>query len=110
MKDSHGEVQGSTPRHQCQQFASVFAIILLVSSLPVPKEWTGGAGDGKWETAGNWNPPGEPGPNDDVFIPPGFGTIKTNGNQKKVKSLVVAASLDPPTIITADDPFSVQGA
>jgi hypothetical protein len=58
--------------------------------------WTGGAGDGKWESGGNWNPPRVPGPADDVVIPGDSGVITLQcGQQKTVKSLDVQPSTDP---------------
>jgi hypothetical protein len=71
-------------------------------------KWTGGAGDGKWESKDNWDPKGPPTENDDVVIPKNSGKITTDGTEKKVKSLTVEDSdpaLEPQfprTKITAD--------
>ena len=73
----------------------------------VRKTWTGGAGDGKWETGGNWNPPGVPAAKDTVVIPANSGTVKTNGGEKTIAKLWLEPSGNgppPPTVLTSNDP------
>ncbi len=41
--------------------------------------WTGGAGDGNWYTAANWNTGVVPTPADAVVIPAGFPTVSASG-------------------------------
>ncbi len=66
--------------------------------------WTGGAGDNKWESGGNWSGGVVPGPDDDVVIPPNSGEIKTDGELKEVRSLDVQDSDGGGTTIRADGP------
>lgn len=71
-------------------------------SLAFLRTWTGNAGDGKWETNNNWNPPAVPEPEDWVVIPGDKGVITTNGAEKKLVSLVMENSLNfNGTVLTA---------
>ncbi len=67
------------------------------------RTWTGGAGDKKWESPGNWSGNKVPGAGDDVVIPPDSGEITTNGQPKSVKSLEVRDSPEP------EDPEKPKG-
>jgi len=40
----------------------------VIPQQPCSRTWTGAAGDGLWQTAGNWTPVGVPGPTDNVCI------------------------------------------
>jgi len=55
-------------------------------------KWLGTAGDGKWETAGNWSQARAPQQKDDVVIPPNSGTITSNGAFKEINSLDMQSS------------------
>lgn len=73
-------------------FICLLAIVCVCTTAEAArKTWTGGAGDHKWESGANWNPPGEPGPGDDVVIPPDQGEITVKG-PKQVKSLDIKDS------------------
>ncbi len=93
------------PRHSILILLAT-CVLCASPSLAAQKTWTGNGGDGKWESGANWNPPGAPGPDDDVLIPPDSGTIKVDGKGcKKVKSLTAEASEGGVgTKIQADDP------
>jgi hypothetical protein len=84
------------------------AVLLLLSvaasASAAQVGWTGGAGDGKWESGGNWSGGEVPGADDDVTIPPDSGTITTNGGTKEVKSLDVEDSESGGTKIQPDGP------
>lgn len=84
--------------------AAVLVVSFGATAQAGTRTWTGGAGNGSWHTAGNWNPPGAPTSVDDVVIPPNSGTITTNGSVS-VKSLTVQDSTPPGgTTITGQDP------
>jgi hypothetical protein len=69
-----------------------FFISISALSQGTTRTWNGKSGDGKWETAGNWEDPnGQPGVpdntgKDDVVIPADQGVITVN-DTKNVKSL-----------------------
>ena len=51
--------------------------------------WTGDAGDGNWDTAGNWTGgSGVPGSSDDVTIPSNATITHPDGNNDTVNSIV----------------------
>jgi hypothetical protein len=50
-------------------------------ALPPPITWNGAAGDGKWETAGNWVGGVPPGPGDVVVILPGAFAVTISTTQ-----------------------------
>ena len=86
---------------------ATFPVAIASAQAPVKRTWTGGAGDGKWDTGGNWNPPGVPARSDTVVIPGNSGTITTNGGEKKVGEVLIMPSTGgppPPTKLTSNDP------
>jgi hypothetical protein len=74
------------------------ALVLLFCPFPASgqtkaeNKWLGTAGDGKWETAGNWSQNRTPQQKDDVVIPPNSGTITVNGAFKEINSLDMQTS------------------
>ena len=57
------------------------ATTVIVVTGPVARTWTG-AIDDYWNKAGNWSPPGIPGPGDDAYIPstaPHMPVVRANG-------------------------------
>ncbi len=71
--------------------------LLLICGLAGPafaKTWTGGGASSKWTDGANWNPPGEPGENDDVVIEGDSGTIHMPNKEVKIKSLRLEDSED----------------
>ncbi len=50
----------------------------LLADAAAPVTWDGGGGTPYWDTPGNWNPDGVPGPGDDVSITNGYSVILTN--------------------------------
>src|SRR5205085_4259791 len=51
------------------------ANVTLTAAATSTVTWTGGAGDGKWTSAGNWSGGVVPGASSDVVIPGGAGTV-----------------------------------
>ena len=89
----------------------ILAIILALpnlSSAACTETWTGAAGDGLWQTAGNWSPAGVPGPTDDACIGVAFSVTLSAGAQS-INSLtsdgtltISGGSLDIATASTAN--------
>jgi hypothetical protein len=68
----------------------VAGIVLMIGArqaTAASTNWTGGAGDGKWETSGNWSN-GVPGTNGVVTIT--TGTVGVNANTSSLTSLTVS--------------------
>ncbi len=63
----------------------------VASAMAETVTWTGGAGDGKWESGGNWSTGSPPGEGDEAIIPGNQGIITVNG-KKEVQSLEVQDS------------------
>jgi autotransporter-associated beta strand protein len=61
----------------------VAAISLLISlACPAQVTWTNGTADGKWSTAGNWNPAAEPDATSEVVFPTGLaGSVATTSTE-----------------------------
>ncbi len=77
--------------------ALLVALFILgsVVSIPTahavpPTTWTGAAGDGKWETAGNWAGGHLPGPSSNVGIPPFGAFVVTISTTQTITALNVA--------------------
>lgn len=62
---------------------SLVAAIALFSATRLEASeyvWDGGAGDGKWSSAANWNPDGVPGADDDVVFDASSGDATVDGD------------------------------
>ncbi len=103
--DAYGKVKGTS--FSANIAANMFFALASASgSTGVVRIFNNTSGNGKWETASNWNPSGVPTINDDVAIGPYSVTIGGNGITYYCKSISLespSSSLQPYSAVSSGD-------
>jgi uncharacterized repeat protein (TIGR03803 family) len=84
--------------------ASDYNVTLTPGTLTVTfrtATWTGMAGDGNWDTAGNWSTGSVPGVGDEAFIPSGFTVTHDHDQVQGTPDSVFSVQSQSPIAITA---------